>query len=271
MLDYSSVLDNPEPGGDILCKPCYSKILPGSLINASDATDLTLIKPCNLYFSGRYYFEYVFLVDDRKGCLRCKGAVFKAEEIVSKGSLFHKKCATCATCQRQLALGSIFSGLGQDQEIYCKICYEKKYSDHRPGPGVSLDTIKAGQGQDSCVRCQGVIFEPERFKTKYFSYHRKCFSCKSCSRTLESTLAEAVHGPDNDVYCSKCYRDKFNNNTTIAYSDPRSIIALDGKGCPRCDGKVFTAEQIVEKGRSFHVGCFTCKKCKKPLKDRVHR
>ena len=212
--------------------------------------------------------------------------MFKAEEIVSKGSLFHKKCATCATCQQQLALGAIFSGPGQDQEIYCKICYEKKYSDHRPGPGVSLDTIKAGHGQDSCVRCQGVIFEPERFKTKYFSYHRKCFSCKSCSRSLESTLAEVAHGPDNDVYCSKCHKDKFDTSSTVAYSDPKSIIALDGKvakvmiqykvlfyvylkGCPRCNGKVFTAEQIVEKGRSFHVGCFTCKKCNKPLKDRV--
>ena len=36
--------------------------------------------------------------------------------------------------------------------------------------------------------------------------------------------------------------------------------------------QVYTAEQIVEKGRVFHTGCFTCKKCKKPLKDKVeHR
>ena len=34
--------------------------------------------------------------------------------------------------------------------------------------------------------------------------------------------------------------------------------------------QVYTAEQIVEKGRVFHTGCFTCKKCKKPLKDKVY-
>ena len=96
------------------------------------------------------------------------------------------------------------------------------------------------------------------------------------------------------VYCAKCHKLQFSASTTVLYSDPASIVALDGQGCPRCNGKVrgvysdsispnlstccyillqvYTAEQIVEKGRVFHTGCFTCKKCKKPLKDKVeHR
>ena len=89
--------------------------------------------------------------------------------------------------------------------------------------------------------------------------------CKSCKRSLASSLAEAVTGPDNDVYCSKCQRP----DTGPSYSDPASIMALDGRGCPRCNGQVFTAEQIVEKGRTFHIGCFSCFTCKRPLKDRV--
>ena len=120
--------------------------------------------------------------------------------------------------------------------------------------------------QECCVRCSGKIFEPERFKTKYFSYHRKCLFCKSCKRSLTSSLSEVVTGPDNDVYCAKCQRP----NPGVCYSDPQSIMAMDGKGCPRCKGQVFTAEQIVEKGRTFHVGCFSCFTCKRPLKDRVN-
>ena len=114
--------------------------------------------------------------------------------------------------------------------------------------------------QESCVRCNGKIFEPERFKTKHFSYHKKCFGCASCHRSLESSLAEAVCGPDSEVtstlysvlyctvlccnvlctqvYCTKCHKLQFSASTTVLYSDPASIVALDGQGCPRCNGKV---------------------------------
>ena len=83
------------------------------------------------------------LENDKLGCRRCQGAVFKAEEVCSKGVLFHKKCATCLLCQRQLNLGNIYSGLGKDLEIYCKICFEGKYGDHSPGQDVGTRCIKA--------------------------------------------------------------------------------------------------------------------------------
>ena len=69
--------------------------------------------------------------------------MFKAEQICSKGVLFHKKCATCLSCQRQLSLGNIYAGLGKDLEIYCKICFDRKYGDHTPGKDVGVDCIKA--------------------------------------------------------------------------------------------------------------------------------
>lgn len=119
------------------------------------------------------------------------------------------------------------------------------------------------------MRCEGVIFEPERFKSKFASYHRKCFTCKSCAKPLDSSLSDVVVGPDNDIYCSKCNKILFDQSTAVAYSDPKSITAKDGKGCPRCKGLVFTAEQITEKGRTYHLGCFTCNKCKRPLTNRV--
>ena len=123
--------------------------------------------------------------------------------------------------------------------------------------------------QDNCIRCQGAIFEPERFKTKSHSYHRNCFTCNSCAKSLVSSLADIVIGGDNDIYCNKCHKEKFDQDSSVAYSDPKAVKAEDGKGCWRCHGKVFTAEQIVEKGKVFHSDCFTCKKCKKALKDRV--
>ena len=32
---------------------------------------------------------------------------------------------------------------------------------------------------------------------------------------------------------------------------------------------MFTAEQIVEKGRNFHLACFTCNDCKRPLRNKL--
>ena len=129
------------------------------------------------------------------GCPRCGGAVFKAEEMVSKGVLFHRKCATCILCQKTLEASSLCAGHGTDMEIYCSGCYAKKYADSRPTQPVNTDAIKAMAGDDCCVRCEGKIFEAERYKSKTNLYHKKCFTCNECKKSLESTLADITTGP----------------------------------------------------------------------------
>lgn len=38
-------------------------------------------------------------------------------------------------------------------------------------------------------------------------WHRKCFKCKDCNKTLDSIIA--CDGPDHDVYCKTCYGKKW--------------------------------------------------------------
>lgn len=38
-------------------------------------------------------------------------------------------------------------------------------------------------------------------------WHRKCFKCKDCNKTLDSIIA--CDGPDKDVYCKTCYGKKW--------------------------------------------------------------
>ena len=64
--------------------------------------------------------------DPEKNCPRCGGAVFSAEAIPCKGRSFHRKCATCATCENQLTYNTIFNG--EDKEIYCEHCYQRKFA-----------------------------------------------------------------------------------------------------------------------------------------------
>ena len=66
-------------------------------------------------------------------------------------------------------------------------------------------------------------------------YHKRCFSCTKCKRTLDyKILADA---PDGDIYCKLCYsyehghRAKANLNT----ADVAAIQGEDGEMdvCPR--------------------------------------
>lgn len=67
-----------------------------------------------------------------------------------------------------------------------------------------IDTacIKAAPGQ-GCPRCRGVVFAAEQVLSKGQEWHRKCFKCKDCNKTLDSIIA--CDGPDKDVYCKTCY------------------------------------------------------------------
>lgn len=68
----------------------------------------------------------------------------------------------------------------------------------------AIDTakIQAQPGQ-GCPRCGGVVFAAELCLAKGREWHRRCFKCKDCSRTLDSIIA--CDGPDKDVYCKTCY------------------------------------------------------------------
>ncbi|CAG2061641.1 unnamed protein product [Timema podura] len=38
-------------------------------------------------------------------------------------------------------------------------------------------------------------------------WHRRCFNCKDCHRSLDSTNLN--DGPDRDIYCRSCYGRNF--------------------------------------------------------------
>jgi len=111
MLD--SLTNNDGPDGSLYCKNCYA-VKFGPQIRSSDVEhkiiDTSIIKS----------------EDPEKNCPRCGGAVFSAEAIPCKGRSFHRKCATCATCENQLTYNTIFNG--DDKEIYCEHCYQRKFA-----------------------------------------------------------------------------------------------------------------------------------------------
>lgn len=56
----------------------------------------------------------------------------------------------------------------------------------------------------------------------------------------------------------------------MLYSDTAKITPNDkNEGCPRCGGAVFSAEEVIEKGLTYHKRCFTCISCNRPQVDKL--
>lgn len=73
-------------------------------------------------------------------------------------------------------------------------CDEKWSNSRWINVRISVVPLEIGQG---CPRCGGVVFAAELVLSKGREWHRKCFKCKDCNRTLDSIIA--CDGPDKDV------------------------------------------------------------------------
>jgi hypothetical protein len=227
--------------------------------------------------------------------------------MLARGRMFHKDCFKCGECNKRL--DSVNCCEGPDKEIYCKTDYAKKFGPKGYGYGqgggalqsddyangethapktTTVDTakIKAPPGQ-GCPRCGGAVFAAELVLSKGREWHRKCFKCRDCTKTLDSIIA--CDGPDKEVYCKTCYGKKWgphgygyacgsgflqtdgmteediSRERPFVSNDTTSIKAPEGQGCPRCGGAVFAAEQQLAKGTMWHKKCFNCAECHRPL------
>ena len=90
-LDPSLVNDGPGEDGSIFCTNCYQKHFgPTVQVQAYRNGSLNGLNDPSL-----------------KGCHRCKKVVYIAEEIVTNGRSYHKSCAKCFKCSRQLDLQTL--------------------------------------------------------------------------------------------------------------------------------------------------------------------
>ncbi|CAL4124982.1 unnamed protein product [Meganyctiphanes norvegica] len=243
-----------------------------------------------------------------EGCPRCGGKVYAAELMLAKGKVYHRTCFNCRQCRKPL--DSVLHCDGPDKEVYCKVCYGKKFGPKGYGFGQggavlqcdpdSTPIVRAhgnpnsimacSEGDIPCPRCGGKVFMAETMMAKGRPFHKHCFKCRNCKRPLDSTIHN--DGPDGEVYCKLCYAKKYGpkgygfaagaggmlvaenvpggdevdtKKCDQASLDVTKIQATDGTGCPRCGGKVFMAEEMHARGKSWHKRCFNCCHCHRPL------
>ncbi|XP_066999760.1 muscle LIM protein Mlp84B isoform X2 [Anabrus simplex] len=306
-LDSTSHCDGPDK--EIYCKVCYGKKFGpkgygygqgGGALQSDAVADGESAAPLTTVIDTS-----AIQAPAGKGCPRCGGVVYAAEQVLAKGREWHRKCFKCRDCTK--TLDSVLACDGPDRDVYCKTCYGKKFGPHgygfacgsgflqtdgltedeismaRPFYNPDTTSIKAPAGQ-GCPRCGGAVFAAEQQLAKGTMWHKKCFSCCQCHRPLDSVLA--CDGPDKEIYCRACYGKNFGpkgfgyghaptlvstgtgENPPASYQEARpnsGLKAAKGQGCPRCGYAVYAAEQMISKSRIWHRRCFSCADCRRSL------
>lgn len=169
------------------------------------------------------------------GCPKCGKAVYFAEEVRACNKKWHKLCLTCGKCKKLLDSTTLAE---HDDQIYCKACHTKQFGPKGYGfaggaSGLSMDTGKYGEvtrenvstlaqaqaaplmddgasrfggGDNVCQHCGKAVYFAEQALGGNKSYHKQCFKCTFCKKTLDSTT---MTERERELFCKSCYGKNF--------------------------------------------------------------
>lgn len=67
--------------------------------------------------------------------------------------------------------------------------------------------LSGTRSSGGCPRCGYAVFAAEQMISKSRIWHKRCFHCADCRKSLDSTNLN--DGPDGDIYCKSCYGRNF--------------------------------------------------------------
>ncbi|XP_050442103.1 muscle LIM protein Mlp84B isoform X5 [Adelges cooleyi] len=163
-----------------------------------------------------------FVPAEHPKCPKCEKSVYAAEERIAGGHKWHKMCFKCEMCGKFLDSTNCAE---HDKELYCKNCHGRKYGPkgygfgggagclstdtgdhlahvsvmHRPQAPLESRAIARAPEGEGCPRCGGFVYMAEQMLAKGRGYHKECFNCFQCHKTLNSVIH--CDGPDGEVYC----------------------------------------------------------------------
>jgi len=227
-----------ENEGALFCKTCYGRKLGpkgygygggAGTLNTDSGNQMDHSEKDSIQNGQHKHDSKGLEAPQGQGCPACSCFVYHADQVFSKGQVWHKQCFKCSRCSR--FLDSRIACDGPDKKVYCNICYRKGFGlkgygfgqggpallsgdaaesvESTPATSKFVDTalIQADDESPGCPRCGGKVFHAEQMFSRTQTYHKKCFSCNICKRPLDSVLA--CDAPDKEIYCRGCYGKKF--------------------------------------------------------------
>ncbi|KAM8876814.1 cysteine and glycine-rich protein 3 [Synchiropus picturatus] len=137
-------------------------------------------------------------------CLGCEQTVNFAEEIQFNRRRFHKRCFVCVDCQKSLDGKTAKT---HPSGVHCQSCYTRKFGESNdPSAKAANKFSQKFGGSDRCPRCSKAVYAAEKVMGGGKSWHKTCFRCAMCGKSLESTT---VTDKDGEIYCKVCYAKHF--------------------------------------------------------------
>lgn len=177
-------------------------------------------------------------------CHLCDKTVYKMEEIIAVGHVWHDKCFTCggktlaeAGCGRVLRRDGY---LDHDGEPFCQACYSKHYRPKGFNAGVGINTDYGG--------AQGEVVERSPARNALDTQAPK-----------PSPPAPPMNKPAPPAPPAQPSPKPVAMLPTVAPAASTGTSQLGGGNkCSLCQKTVYKMEEIIALGRVFHDKCFTC-------------
>ncbi|UJR24805.1 hypothetical protein I4U23_006180 [Adineta vaga] len=166
-------------------------------------------------------------VDD---CFKC-GRMINGQidnDIKFNNRNYHRHCFTCSICHENLGLNTETTYLVDDNGgPICKKCQLAKAK--------------------ICNVCQQSITIERYVHFEEHDYHRECFNCDYCRRSLIDQVN--IHIQNSKRCCNQCFDDKFASQ------------------CYVCSQKIPSGRYTTYKGNKYHLDCFKCPHCQNVIRE----
>uniref|UniRef100_A0A803TYR6 Cysteine and glycine-rich protein 2 n=1 Tax=Anolis carolinensis TaxID=28377 RepID=A0A803TYR6_ANOCA len=118
----------------------------------------------------------------------------------------HDNCASF--CKQKRMIVCICGPASADlRDIHMRASVYFSTPSHRPttSPNTSKFAQKFG-GAEKCSRCGDSVYAAEKVIGAGKPWHKNCFRCAKCGKSLESTT---LTEKDGEIYCKGCYAKNF--------------------------------------------------------------
>ncbi|XP_032238215.2 testin isoform X2 [Nematostella vectensis] len=218
------------------CEACHQKIGPESRDISSDDDrhwhDKCFIcdicrRPLKSDGKFTFYRDQIlcnncYVANYQKECFACGQMIDSgASRLEYSGNFWHENCFRCANCGEAIGTSGF---VPKDDTFFCPGCYQSKFSKRCASCG---EPLLEG----------GVLYNGE-------TWHKACFSCYFCHRSLASA---AFSVRDGCRYCMECYGKFY------------------AKQCEICLKAIVGGEYYTLEESNFHKECFMCSRCGRSL------
>ncbi|KYR00555.1 LIM-type zinc finger-containing protein [Tieghemostelium lacteum] len=163
-------------------------------------------------------------------CPGCEKRCYAAEWVNACGKKWHKLCLKCTHCNQLLQAGQFPDREGKP---YCKTDYDRLFRVSGYGHGGVTDSFDPIQKVDAqtpeavppvttfdkpvqsdevtlfdknCPKCGKAAFFSEKKIYNGRDWHKTCFCCFTCNKSLVSGQYSEKQGL---IYCPRCYESKY--------------------------------------------------------------